>query len=166
MASSSSSESMPAMLGATISPISSSSSSTSRGTRSPRRIDSAWPSPSSSDEFEKESGGLKPVPWKSEAKAASAFEPKSVFGNAELLPSASSSIPAMTNGLLGHCESLLAASCGLSESPSPSAFSLANCFWAASRAASWRRAREGPVLNGAGGGGRIGMGWLAELVET
>lgn len=159
MASSSSSESV-IMLdptdGPTISPISSSSSSTSRGARSLRRVPS---NRSSSEELvERESGGLKRASGKVGDEKGSSL--KSADGNAapcsSLLPSSSN--PAITNGLL-HCEllfSLLSFPCSLFP-PSFSPFSAA-CFCAANRAASCRRAREGPKLRGAGGGGRMGIG--------
>lgn len=175
IASSSSSESIipepTDKLGPTISPISSSSSSTSRGTRTVRLTDSVRPSPHSSEELvDKESGGLKPASGKGDdKKMSSRLDDWKLDGNvaaegdSPLLPS--SSIPAITNGLEGHWSSALSLPCvPASPSSSPSALSEACCFWA-SRAANCRRAREGPVLKGAGGGGRMGIGWLVELDE-
>lgn len=156
---------MPILLGPTISPISSSSSSsTSSGTRTWRLTDAAWPSPSSSEELvDRESGGLNPEFW-NVGECLAFAEPKSLFGNAELPPSASSSIPAITKGLVGQVDSWSSVSSPL-VSLSPSGFSDFS-FWAARRAASWRRAREGPRLSGAGGGGKMGIGWLAEFDDT
>lgn len=136
MASSSSSESIIMVdptEGPTISPISS-SSSTSRGARSLRRVPSTR---SSSEELvDKESGGLNRASGKVGDENGSSL--KSADGNAAPRSSLlSSSNPAITNGLLGHWElelSLLSF-CRVS-CPSFSLFSVACCFCAASRAAS------------------------------
>ena len=159
--------------GPTISPMSSSSSSTSRGARSLPRARPESSSPSSEEFEDNESGGLNPDSAKGGEENGASLD-RSVEGNAapagELCPSASSSNPAITKGLVCHCTSVpWGFECSDSRSfssPSFSPFSAACAFCLANRAASWRRARDGPRLRGAGGGGRIGIGWLVEFVDA
>ncbi|PLB35094.1 uncharacterized protein BDW47DRAFT_68301 [Aspergillus candidus] len=160
--------------GPTISPMSSSSSSsTSRGARPLPRARAESSSPSSEEFEDKESGGLNPDSAKGGEENGASLD-RSVEGNAapagELCPSASSSNPAMTKGLVCHWTSVpWGFECSETRSlssPSCSPFSAACAFCFANRAASWRRARDGPRLRGAGGGGRIGIGWLVEFVDA
>lgn len=154
--------------GPTISPISSSSSSSPPAAWLPR----CWfccCCCSSGELAENEPGGLNRVSGKVGEKGSSL---NSDGGNPDSWSSVfpSSSRPAITNGfcaleLPSVCSSSLSSS---SSSSSSSSFSslVACCFCAASRAASCRRARDGPRLRGAGGGGRIGIGWLVELADS
>ncbi|KAL4974157.1 hypothetical protein BDW66DRAFT_91344 [Aspergillus desertorum] len=149
MASSSSSESImwDSIDGPTISPMSSSSSSTSSGTRSLRRRAPPKSSPSSEEPVENESEGLNP-------ESGNVGDEALPGGNSDEGPAFDPWPPKVSEGHWNSVES-----CFSSPVSPPSTFSAA-CSLAASRAASCRRAREGPRLRGAGGGGRIGMGWL------